>query len=419
MKKKLNILVVSYSPWNNQTNDGNTLNNLFRNVDANFSNIFFSEGLPCNDKCVNYFQYTDKMIINRLIKFKKIGNRFSIDSVDNVAVSQFEAIGKQHKSDLLVMLREIAWSCVNLITDDLKQFINDIKPDIVFFPTYGTLRLLKFDLHLKKICKAPFVGFISDDLHSYKSGQSILENINQYFIRKKLHKVFASYDLVYTMTEEQRNQIKTVYNKDSKILRKSVYRLGEIHSPSKPMHFIYAGGLYFGRYQTLNVLSSALQHLSSKMGYKVGEVHVYSFDRPNELIINDYLKIHDGVNYEELLTIYDNSDVALVVESFEQKFIDITKLSFSTKILDCLQSGCAILAISPQENAGVTYLNQENAAIVVNKLDEVEIGVTNLVNNYSVYQDNARSCVLKNHDSLKNSQLLLTDFYNLVGSENE
>jgi hypothetical protein len=63
------------------------------------------------------------------------------------------------------------------------------------------------------------------------------------------------------------------------------------------------------------------------------------------------------VSMEELDLIYDKSDILLHVESFDLKQKLITRLSFSTKIIDLVHSGRTILAICWSESSPFKYLN--------------------------------------------------------------
>ena len=77
------------------------------------------------------------------------------------------------------------------------------------------------------------------------------------------------------------------------------------------------------------------------------------------------------MRYQGLIEKYRNSDVAVHVESFDLKNRLTTRLSFSTKIIDCMNSGCAILAIGPNSQAGMAYLKDNNAAICINNIKDI------------------------------------------------
>jgi len=68
---------------------------------------------------------------------------------------------------------------------------------------------------------------------------------------------------------------------------------------------------------------------------------------------------------------YQDSDIALHLESFSLGNRLKTRLSFSTKITDCLSSGCAVMVVSWSEHAGFKYLQRHQAAICVDTCDKL------------------------------------------------
>ncbi len=93
-----------------------------------------------------------------------------------------------------------------------------------------------------------------------------------------------------------------------------------------------------------------------------------------------------------------------------------TRLSFSTKIVDGLASGCAIIAIASDEQTGLKYLKSEDAALCVSKINDLECALVDIVNNPSeivIWAEKARKCAVKNHDIRLIQKELYDDFYRL------
>ena len=64
----MKVLIISAEVWKNNTNGGNVLSNLFEGMDAEFAQIYCNPGIPQNFVCKKYYQMTDFMMINNLIK---------------------------------------------------------------------------------------------------------------------------------------------------------------------------------------------------------------------------------------------------------------------------------------------------------------------------------------------------------------
>lgn len=103
------------------------------------------------------------------------------------------------------------------------------------------------------------------------------------------------------------------------------------------------------------------------MGTGVHEI--YAKDVPTKKqnrLLNDGQSdiIKEVISQGELREIYHKSDVALYVESNDLKYRLATRFSFSTKIIDCIFSGCAVMAYCWNQHSELTYLKREDAGNV-------------------------------------------------------
>ncbi len=72
------------------------------------------------------------------------------------------------------------------------------------------------------------------------------------------------------------------------------------------------------------------------------------------------------------------------------------------------------MAICPEINAGFKYLLEEDAAICISNLDELETTLRNIFNEPEILTDyalKARECIIKNHNPLKNKEMIADDFH--------
>ena len=97
---------------------------------------------------------------------------------------------------------------------------------------------------------------------------------------------------------------------------------------------------------------------------------------------------------------YESTDIALHVESFDKKFRLATRVSFSTKIIDLMATGCAILAVCWNRHAGYQYLKEHDAAFCVYSYEDVLPLLQRIVDNPSLIQEYAKKaydCGKRNH----------------------
>ena len=71
------------------------------------------------------------------------------------------------------------------------------------------------------------------------------------------------------------------------------------------------------------------------------------------------------------------------------------------------------MAICPDINAGFNYLKEEDAAICISDLNLLETTLRQIVNQPEIlaeYALKARECIIKNHNSIKNKEMIEEDF---------
>lgn len=93
------------------------------------------------------------------------------------------------------------------------------------------------------------------------------------------------------------------------------------------------------------------------------------------------------------------------------------RMSFSTKIIDCLDSGCAVMAICDKKQGGYMYLKEKDAAICVDSPKMIEKALKNILNNpqsIQIYREKALKCGRENHLKEKILLDLQNDFCNIT-----
>ncbi len=172
----------------------------------------------------------------------------------------------------------------------------------------------------------------------------------------------------------------------------------------EPFKLVYAGRLYCNRWKTLAAIGNALKEINAD-GIKM-TLDIYTQEKPGKaqlkaLSPNKYLRINGRVSSAELVHIYRQADIALHVESFDKKYRYATRVSFSTKIIDLMESSCAIMAICWDKHAGYQYLKKHDAAICVADVENIKPELVQIVNNQeliNLYAQKAWNCGKNNHN---------------------
>lgn len=429
--EKIKILVISDEVWSDKEHGNNVLTNWFEGFDAEFANIYCSPGKPDNNICKEYFQVTDKMMFKSLISKQKAGKIFNYRSEDIV-----ENNNKHENKDMKIynflksinlevmrVLRETVWILGKYNMIELNHFIENYNPSIIFCARKASLKILRLERIVKNITNAPLVVFTGDDEYSLKQFRfSPIYWIHRFHLRKKLSRNTNLYSLYYTHSEQQGKEYNNKFGVDTKILFKGAdfSRVYEEKRINKPMTLIYAGKLYCNRWKSLAKIVHYLKKINID-GVKI-ELKIYTKDtitKKQDKILNDKKNsyILGPVNVYRLKEIYKEADIALHVESFDIKNKLLTRYSFSTKIIDCLNSSCAVMAICWNQHTGYKYLEGEDAAICIDNYAELQKVLNEIAINPSIVDDyryKAWKCGSLNHDRKKIQDEMLRDFKEIL-----
>lgn len=427
----MRVLIISGEVWQDGTNGGNVLSNIFDGTNYEFAQIYCNPGTPQNKLCKKYYQMTDSMAIKNVLKRKPMGKAFELDSEtlenQNQVIEQknkkFYSFFQKHRLEIFYAIKDAFWNLSKWKNDNLKKFIDDFNPDIIFAPCYGKVFLQKLTRFIANYTGKKVISYISDDAYTLKQFRfSPLYWLRRFALRRQLRKTFPYYSICYTMTESQKVELEKDLNANMKILRKSVSF--ETIEPKKtvnePIRIIYAGGIYLNRWKTLSALSKEIKKINAN-----GQVYRLDVYTNNEITkkINKNLNdgkncfIHSAVSLEELSKLYSQSDIALHVEGFDIKNRLEVRMSFSTKIVDCLSSGCAVMAICDKKQAGLNYLKNEDCAFCIDSKDKIYSVLDEISKEKDLiikYSQKALDCLNKNHNRADNLKLITEDFENVL-----
>ena len=420
----MNILIVSYEAWRDTNNGGNVLSNVFSAFpEAKIAQVYCSGELPQNSVCQTYFQIADSMLLSSQRGRALEERDYSVDETGTASVTENRV--KNRVPSLLkepvLLARELLWVFTNWQTPELEAFVRNFKPDVIFAPCYSYFHVSKLALHIKSIANCPMISYISDDNYSLKRlcfSPSFW--INRLITRKWIRRHFAACSLVYTMTDMQKEEYEAKLGCPMKVLCKSAEFTDCRQAAGSPVRFIYAGGLYLNRWKVLAKLAEAIHEVN---GDELrAELHIYSGSHLKErqarrLHDGKHAFLHGAIPFFELTERYRESDVAIHAESFDRKNRLITRLSFSTKIIDCMNSGCAILAVGPADQAGIAYLKKHDAAVCVGDMKDLTEAVRELTVRQDLipaYAAKANLLGRQNHSKSRIDEELRRDFAHIV-----
>jgi hypothetical protein len=185
-----------------------------------------------------------------------------------------------------------------------------------------------------------------------------------------------------------------------------------------PCEIVYAGNLYYGRVDVLIKLAQAIKTINAVYPNKY-HLSIYSStditpEQRVELDVPHVSKLNPSVSYSEVMTLMNEASIVLHVESFLPSEMEKVKFSFSTKIIDCLQSGSVPMVIGPEEQSSVRYLKHIPGVIVINNI--ADIGQTLDMNLNSLLSQalKVREYSILHHDINVTRQSFKEDLINLI-----
>lgn len=411
----MRILIVSDEIWNDRVFGNNVLQNWFEGMDdAEFAQVCATPGKPLNKMCQKYFQVTDMMMLKSIFG-RRAGQTFEMSPEEMlrdpqvrsyISESGFYRFMKGISGTSVRLAREILWSIGRYDKIALKKFISDFKPDVVFCPRRSTWKSVRLEKTVSRITSAPMIAFTGDDEASLREyNLSPLYWLNRCLFRLKFANHVKLFKMYFNGSKLQAEEYHTQYGIDTAEL----YKCGQFTNKftqkqiEKPIRLIYAGRLYCNRWKTLAAIGHALKIInrdSTKFILDVYTQENLTTRQSQALCKENYIYLHGAVTPDELKQIYQQGDIALHVESMDLKNRLLTRVSFSTKIVDLMSSTCAIMAICWKEHAGYKYLQENDAAFCLSNYDEIlpqleQIARTpSLINSYAL---KAYLCGIKNH----------------------
>jgi hypothetical protein len=434
----MKILLITSEEWNDYVYCNGVLTNWFTGFPAEFAQIYISPGLPNNSICKRYFQITDSQMFRSLIGGSKAGSEIKMPSDSKqLEVTKLNArrkgiYGFMKKLTLwcrtpVVALQDVIWAWGRYDIEALSKFVKDFNPDVVFCPRMVTPKLIRLERLIHTMTDAPFIAFTADDEASYQQcSWSPLFWIRRWWMHNQFeHHVPGFYKHYWTFSEEQAVDYSHRYG----VSASTLYKCGdfpEIYNKrliNTPIRLIFAGHIYCNRWKSLKVIGDALKVINRD------KVHMFLDVFTTDELTNEQLKalseerfiyMKGAISPERLAEEYANADIALHVESFDKKYRLATRVSFSTKIIDLMATGCAILAVCWNRHAGYQYLNEHDAAFCVDNYKDILPLLQKIVDNPNLihlYAEKAYKCGKENHNRKVIQDQIIDKFNSVIAKK--
>jgi hypothetical protein len=425
----MKLLVISRSAWKDDNALGNTLSNFFGGWDKkHIYNVYCRSELPANDVCEKYYSITEKDIIKNFITPWKIGKQIqdagkrktTRQKNNEKAEKTMLDFFRRNRYSVFLFVRELIWSFGNWKNNKLDKFLADTNPEIIFCFAAEAHYLNKLLMYCKTKSSAKLVLFFADDTYSYKSYMPI-SFLYQFLSRRHIKNIVTFADKIYGASPKLCQEYSRIFNIEITPLYKGCFfkNYEEKTSISSPIKIVYAGNLFYGRWEILKALADEIERINKDSIKIVMEIFTTAtITNEIDMALNREKSsyIMGALPYEDVKKVLQKADIVLHVESFNPKQVKSTRLSFSTKIIDCMQSGSCMMAIGPQNIASIDYLENIEGPIVVTEISNIGKTLNNIVEKPEIILSKAislRRYAMEHHDINSVHKKLKKDFADL------
>lgn len=408
------ILIVSRGVWNDNSTS-NTLTNIFSNYPSEqLAQIYIETKKPNTRHCNSFFQISEYSLIKKIFRWKtKTGQRVDAHYVDDQDIAKKEASTmdyvREHRRYIYTILREFLWLLNGWKSKELKQFIIDENPDVIWLSGSPLILMNRLSRYVVKTAGKPYCIFEMDDVYSYKhNGWNLVKYLYRFFLRKNVKKLIKGASQLFVISPKMKKEYDSIFGTNSIVLTKGIdFSSVTYHSyvAHHPIQMVYMGQVIYDRLSSLEYIGKALDEINEDEKEKQIVLNIYT-NNPIEIHKKESMEkmgnmiFHDPVPYSEVKNVIEQNDVVVFVESLKEQFKDIARLSFSTKITDYLASGKCIFAVGPKDIAPIEYFKDNDAAIVANDYDSIKEQLHKLLVPEMVegYSKKAFLCGKANHD---------------------
>ena len=423
MKK---LLVITRAPWLLDNGIGSTLWDFFSEFsDFEIYSLCLREAPRVCSLTKKNFYISESQLINGIIKHEKVGK--TTDKYDYIEqrLNNEEKIydfSKKVNLRLFNFLREMLWSSNLWKNNNLDGFLNEIKPDVIFFPDFPCIYAHKVLDYVFLKTNAKIAIFHADDCYTLRQfSLSPLFWIYRFWQRKWVRKSVQKATYHYVISDVQKADYDSCFNVNNKVLTKfsdfsNKPSLKEKYE--KPLQLVYTGNIALNRWKSLKVIVDALRRVNENE--VLAQLKIYTANSITKRI-RRALNV-DGSSYlmgkipaSDIGRVQSNADILVHVEAKDIKNRLLVRQSFSTKIVDYLKRGRTILAVGPQEVASIKHLKDNECALVATDEQDVYREIVDIIKNQyklNEYAIKAFECGFRYHNKEYMLKMLHDDLCN-------
>ncbi len=413
--KNEKLLIISNNVLSTTRNNGKTI---FSYVDClpreNVAQLYFNSETPTIEG-YSYYQITDKDIIKGVFAPRKRGR--SVFAKPDATSMRGSSNRKVRRGNLERLARDLLW-WKKWKSKKLLAWLDAFRPTTVFF--VGGDAGFAYDIYryIVKRYHAKSALYITDDYVMPRKKDSLIGRYRRKQIKQKVKNALKHTDTFFTVSNVMRKEYQAVFGRDSETIVNLAesYKLDLLEEESPCTTLIYAGSLYYGRDEVLGRIATILKKYNEQNPPKKACLNVYTNTEPSEeskkrFLVEGSSQYLGSLNKDALKLALNRADILVFAESFDEKQIEKTRYSLSTKVPEYLSVGKPILAVGPREIGSMEHL--ADAACCVNSNDELEERLISLLSDAALQGEFSYVASKKYHDHHDREKLQRAFVFNL------
>ena len=423
----MKVLLISHNSLSTYNNMGKTLYSLLGGIKKEeLCQLYIYPSKPNIDCCSSFYNISDVDVLKSFFKFKVKGRQISkiISESNYFSEEKFKNVYSKPKERKIaeMYIRDFVWKYSHWFNKDLKKWLNKEKPTCIFVAPGKYNFFYEIALKCQKYLNIPIITYICDDFYFISEKEmSFFKKIYYKKLKKNISHLLNNSSHLITISESMKNEYSKKFNIPvSTVMTGSTINLENDNNIKKNINSMtYMGNIGAGRYKSLCDIANCLDIYNKNNNSNI-TLKIYTsnsdFEKINEFKKYNSIKLMGYVSGEEYNNTFLSSEILVHVEGMNEENISTVKYSISTKIADCLKSNICILGYGPKEVASISYLKENNAAIVCVERENLYETIEKLLTDYDArfYAiENANKLACLNHDINRNRSEIINIIENV------
>lgn len=425
----MRILVITRAAWRDDNNTGSTMSNFFADMPADCSvySLCCRAEAPDNPVAKESFQISEYALLKNMFNRRPVGS-LACGPAPSAAQAEQSAYrrGRRMGQGLVQLAREWIWTFGKWKSKALDDFLDHVRPDIVFMMTFDSIFPYKILRYVQQKTGAAAVLFHADATYTLRQlSFSPFFWIERLTLRRHVRRAIADAALNYSITQEQCEEYAKRFGKPFYLLTKSerFEQMPPLPQPGKrPVQLVYTGNLDKGRARSLQRLVEALAAVNRSTVR--AQLHIYAgvvqdMRRAERLCVPDISFFHGSIPAQEIPVVQAKADILVYTEGLDLQSRLKVRQSFSSKLVDYFAAARCVFAIGPADAAPLRHLLRTDAAVVASTPSEICPKLEALVEDGSLrnaYAEKAWQCGKEFHNSNSMRTQLYAQLYALADS---